>query len=80
MIFCRIGDMNGQGTNTLYLQVLVTLGENNTAADCYINPASSIAVQHATIADSARQSLRALDLDIAEDAPVRMLNGIIEIV
>jgi hypothetical protein len=79
MIFCRIGDMNGQGSNMMWLQLLVTLGTDNTAADCYINPNSSIAVQHATIADAARQALRAISLTIAEDAPVRTFTPIVEI-
>lgn len=80
MIFCRIGDMSGQGTNVMWLQVMVVLGTDSTVADCYINPSSSIAVQHATIADSARQALRTLDLTIAEDAPVRIFTSIVEIV
>lgn len=79
MIFVQVQSTNGQGATSMYLGLNVTLDATTAAADCYIDPNDSITDQHAMIADAARAALRAQNLDIEVDAPVRMLGGIMEI-
>lgn len=79
MIVAHISQIGSAGS-VAYLQIQVTKGYDNTAAEAYVSYASSIATKHAVIADACRQALSAAGVAVEVDEPIHLFGAAVEVV